>query len=346
MRHREPTGPHPAARLAGVALVAAGSAAILSSLRPSAQMRLATLALRWTSRPTRDAEAARRGVAGRSDPRPAPTTSGVRRRCAVHEAQVLGRPVYTLTPRRGGSRWHILYTHGGAFVNPLQKAHWDIVAALVDATGATVTVPLYPLAPEHTHEAAFRQLDAVYRRLLARVAPARIVLCGDSAGANLALAQALRCRDAGIPLPGHVVLFSPWLDLAMANPAARAVEPLDVMLRVDALREWGRWWAGTADPGSPALSPLAADLGGLPPIQLYQGTHDVLLPDARTFRDRVAAAGGRLAYHETRGGFHAFMGATFTPEAQHVFRQLRAHLRAAPAATPRAAAGPTAAGPG
>ncbi len=69
-------------------------------------------------------------------------------------------------------------------------------------------------------------------------------------------------------------------------------------------------------------SPPTADLRGLPPIQLYQGTDDVLLPDARTLRDRVTAARGRIAYHETPAGFHVFVMATFTPEAKAVFRQV------------------------
>jgi epsilon-lactone hydrolase len=218
-----------------------------------------------------------------------------------------------------------VYTHGGGFVNPLRSGHWHTVRALVEATGATVTVPAYPLAPEHTHEATFRLLEQLHRDLLARVAPERIVHCGDSAGGNLALTQALHFRARGLPLPGHLVLFSPWLDLTMADPEAEALEPRDLMLRVGTLRRWGRWWAGAADPRTPTLSPLYADadaLRALPPIQLFVGTDDVLLPDCRTLRDRVAAAGGRLVYDETPHGFHAFMAATFAPEAKRVLRRV------------------------
>jgi epsilon-lactone hydrolase len=327
MDQREHDRGHSTARLATVAALAAGAAALVARMRPSAEMRLAKFALRRMPAPVpADADAARRKYAGRRYPVAAPVTDGVRRRCEVREDRTLGQPVYTLTPKRGGSGWHILYTHGGAFVDALTTAHWGMIGALIDATGATVTVPIYPLAPEHTHEAAFQLLEQVYRDLLERVAPERLVLCGDSAGGNLALAQALRYRDAGLPLPGHLVLFAPALDLTLANPEARAIEPRDPLIRIDGAREIMRWWAGTTDPGSPALSPLAADLRGLPPIQLYQGTDDVLMPDARILRDRVTAAGGRIAYHETPGGFHVFMMATFTPEAKEVFRQVALEL--------------------
>lgn len=291
--------------------------------------RVAELYLRYLGvrpRPTSDVEVIRRRYLGRAYPSPAPVARGLRALADVGEERIAGQTVYTLTPRRGGSAWHIVYTHGGAFVNPLQKAHWDVVAALIRATGATVTVPIYPLAPEHTYDEALRLLELVYRGLLRRVAPERIVLCGDSAGGNLALAQALHYRERGLPPPGHVILFSPWLDVTMSNPEARALEQKDVMLRVDALRQEGEWWAGSADARTPVISPLFADLRGLPPIQVYQGTHDVFLPDARRLRDLVTAAGGTIRYHETPGGFHVFMGATFTPEAKRVFRQIAEDL--------------------
>ena len=319
---------HSTARLAAAAAVGAAAGGLVARLRPSAEMRLMKVLLPRMVEPLpADAGAARRAYAGRRYPSPASVTQGVRRLCEVREDRSLGEVVYTLTPKRGGSGWHIIYTHGGAFVDAMAKPHWDIVAALVAATGATVTVPIYPLAPEHTHEEAFRHLEQVYRGLLELVAPDRLILCGDSAGGNLALAQALRHREAGLPLPGHIVLFSPLVDLTLADPEARALESRDFLGRIDGAREMTRWWAGTADPRSPALSPLAADLRGLPPIQIYQGTDDICLADARTLRDRVMAAGGRVAYHETEGGFHVFMAATFAPEAKEVFRQIAAELQ-------------------
>ncbi len=266
----------------------------------------------------------------RTYPVPPPAPRGLRAIADVREERVLDRIVYRVTPRTSGSRWHVVYLHGGSFVNELLGAHWDIITSLIRATGCSVTVPIYPLAPEHDHRATFELLDRVYADLIVQYEPARIVLAGDSAGGNLSLVHALRCRDRGQPLPAHLILLSPWVDLTMTNPEAAALEPRDPMLYVSHLIETGRWWAGTEDPRRPHLSPVYADLKSLPPVHIYQGTEDVLCPDARLLRDRITAAGGRVEYHETNGAFHVFMGGPIIPEAKAVYRDIAVKLGAAP----------------
>ena len=189
-----------------------------------------------------------------------------------------------------------------------------------------MTVPLYPLSPESDHRAAFAMLGDVYRKVIARTAPADTVIAGDSAGAGLALGQVIDVRSKGLPAPGRIILFSPWLDLTLADPRAREVEPRDIMLGIDSLRLCGRWWAGATDPKSPILSPLYADLKGLPPIDLFQGTRDLFVVDSRTFAARAKSAGTTIRYAEYPGAFHVFEGATFTPEAKDVFRRIGAAL--------------------
>ncbi len=98
------------------------------------------------------------------------------------------------------------------------------------------------------------------------------------------------------------------------------------MLAVDGVRECGSWWAGPLDARSPHLSPLYADLAGLPSTAYFQGTHDILVVDARSFASKAEAAGMDLRYFEYPGAFHVFMGATFTPEARDVFRHVATFL--------------------
>ena len=265
---------------------------------------------------------------GRGPPRPAPLTNPLRRIGEITESRIDGRPVFMVTPRRNATGWHIVYTYGGAFVNPLRRAHWNIVARLIKATGASVSVPIYPLAPKHRHGEGFAFLESVYRGLLGSVAPGRLVLCGDSAGANLALAQTLRYRELGLPVPAHLVLFSPWLDLTLSNPEIPGVEPRDVMLRREEMVEWGRWWSGACDPREAYLRPIFADLGELPPIQVFSGTHDLMWPDAQLLRAKVRSTGGSVELHEAEAAFHVYVGATFTPEARFAFRTVGELLRA------------------
>jgi monoterpene epsilon-lactone hydrolase len=291
-------------------------------------MRIAARYVRWQRGKERDRVQLEREFRGRTYPKPAPITRALKKRASIAERRVRGHTVYTFTPKQDAADWHIVYLHGGSFVNELVGPHWDMIDQLMRVTGATITVPLYPLAPEHPHAEAFAMLDELYRDLITRVPPERLVLAGDSAGGNLAIAQALRCRDAGLALPAQLILFAPWLDLTMRNPEAASVQARDPMLWIGELAVCGAWWAGGDDPASPALSPVFADLRGAPRVQIYQGTDDVLMPDARRLRDRLREAGVRVHYHETPDAFHVFMGATFLPEARAVFLQIAEQIRA------------------
>jgi epsilon-lactone hydrolase len=292
----------------------------------SLAMRATSLGLKARGKPMGDLQTSQKRVESRAYPIPAPISGSLERKVAVVEAWVGKYKVVTLTPRKNVSPWHIIYYHGGAYVEELMKPHWDIIEALIEATGATVTVPHYPLAPEHNHREAYAFLTNVYRKVLKQADPQNVVLVGDSAGGGLVLGQALGNAALELPAPARLILFSPWLDLSVADDATLKVEPDDVMLSVDSLRYTGRLWAAGDDLRLPQLSPLYADLTGLPPIDLYQGSHDLFVIDARTFVRKVELAGGTIRYFEFPGAFHVFVAATFTPEAKMVFRDIGATL--------------------
>ncbi|CAN5365964.1 hypothetical protein BH09ACT1_BH09ACT1_03200 [soil metagenome] len=178
-----------------------------------------------------------------------------------------------------------------------------------------MTVPLYGLAPQHGVDEAYELLDAVYDDAVGRFGD-RVFLAGDSAGGALAVGQAIRARYAGTPTAAGLILFSPWFDIDLGNPGITAIEAGDVMLGRDGLIEAGRLWAGDHDHRSPLISPLFADLAGLPPVHIYQGERDILAPDAELFVKRVRDAGGEARLHLTSGAFHVFVGAPWTPEAR------------------------------
>ena len=201
---------------------------------------------------------------------PMPMSKGLRRGFDIQEQLVNGRPVFTISPRESEPVGTILYTHGGAYVNTLSIFHWMILQALAENVGARLVVPAYPLAPEQTYQAAFDQLEIIYRNLLDTYPQQPLFLCGDSAGGGLALAQALYYRELGLPMPQRIVLFSPWLDLSMSNPAAATLEKRDILLGIQVLVTCGQWWAGAEDVHAPLLSPLFGDLSNLPPVDIFQ----------------------------------------------------------------------------
>jgi epsilon-lactone hydrolase len=256
-------------------------------------------------------------LAIRSRPGAAPVSAPLRRACTVKSEQIAGRSVVTLTPRRNSTGVQLVYLHGGAYIGSLVPAHWRIIRTLIEKTGATVTVPFYGLAPEETVGQAFEFLDFVYAAVRERAGEHGVVLAGDSAGAALAVGEAIRCRDAGTAPPSALILFSPWVDATMTNPDIGAVAPRDPSLIPARLVVAGAWWAGDRPTSDPLVSPINDSLRGLPPMYVYQGGRDVFLPDASLFVAKVTAAGGTAVLRVYPTGFHVFMGASWTPEARN-----------------------------
>jgi acetyl esterase/lipase len=270
-------------------------------------------------------------MTGRKLPEDAAMPSGFRKRFIAQDREVQGQKVVTLHPKSGPGAWHMLYFHGGGFVQPMFTVHWPLVAAMIDACGISVTVPLYDVVPEAPHARQDALADAVYAELAASHDPARIILNGDSAGAHMALALALRLVRSCGPMPGKLALFAPWLDLTLADPAIAAVEPHDLMLKIGTLRACGAMVAGSRDPASAEVSPLytpAEELASLPPTRIFTGRHDLFIIDSRTFVGRLRGAGVDAKLYEYEAAPHVFMAITPTREAKDVFALLREFLAA------------------
>lgn len=249
--------------------------------------------------------------------------SFVRAACRVHTDRPGGFGRITLLPHR---RWRatVVFHHGGAYTDPLDMPHWIMSLSLLRALDARIILADYPLAPEHSVHEALPWLREVHDEALACRGP--VWFAGDSAGGGLALSSAMDRRDRGLSLPWGLILFSPWVDLCMDNPEIPALEALDPLLCCSALEATGRWWS-RGNPGDTAASPLRGRLGGLPPVQVYQGSHDILAPDARLLARRLKEAGGEVDYREYPGAYHDFMGAFLTPEARDVYACIRQHAR-------------------
>lgn len=294
--------------------------------RPSLPMRLGKWVIAMQNSEFKGAAGLKERVARRDPPRDAPMPEKFESRFDVQRWSAEGQDVVTLHPNGAKGEWHIIYFHGGGYYLPMFKEHWPLVAALAEATGASVTVPLYKIVPEHDYHPANRLADTVYDAIKADWNDDRIALSGDSAGGNMALSLAIQRRDAGKSLPGRLIPFAPWLDMAMKDEAARAVEPDDVLLDVDAIRVLGEWWAGDRGVDHPHASPLYADLAGLPPIAIFQGRHDVFVVDSRSFTADAAAAGVPVTLYEYAGAPHVYMALIFTVEAKDTFKLVKRFL--------------------
>ncbi len=266
---------------------------------------------------------------GRTYPSMAAIPWTFKQKHTIQETKIDGVRTITVRPILGATRSHIIYTHGGIYINELGRPHWWIIAELTRRTGAAVTVPLYRLAPESTYREAFSYLVSVYREVLLTADPEDVTLMGDSAGGGLAIAQPWAFRDAGLPAPGRIVAFSPWLDVTGTNPEIPKYDAVDPMLSVAGGVQAGLWWADGEDPRTPLISPACAPaelLATVPTTRIYQGTRDICMADAAVFHDRAVEAGADVIMRVYPGAFHVFPAFPRLPESKEVYADIAEFL--------------------
>jgi epsilon-lactone hydrolase len=245
----------------------------------------------------------------------------------VENRLVHGRNVFTISPKKDPTGKVVLFLHGGGYVNNMVKQHWQFVGQLVRATGCTVVVPDYPLAPEHTYTDTFSMVEAVYLDLLSGVRQEDLILMGDSAGGGLglALAQTMKIRQA--PQPARIILIAPWLDFTLTNPGIDEVEKNDLLLDRKGLLMASRAYAGDTDPTHYQLSPINGPLDGLGRISLFIGTHDLLYPDVLKLKNLLEGKGIEADYFEFPKMIHDWVVITFLDESVAALSLLKKLIR-------------------
>ncbi|MBS1786366.1 MAG: alpha/beta hydrolase [Acidobacteria bacterium] len=189
----------------------------------------------------------------------------------------------------------LLYLHGGAYVFCSPRSHRHLVAALSEATGVAAFALDYRLAPENPFPAAIEDAVAAYHWLLEQdIAPNRIVIAGDSAGGGLTLATMLRLRDAGLPLPNAGVCISPWVDLTLAGASYTA--NAEAIATRDRLAGYVKLYlTNDDDVRNPLVSPVFADLTGLPPLLIQVGAAEPFYDDSISLNAAAKACGVETA---------------------------------------------------
>lgn len=223
----------------------------------------------------------------------------------------------------------VVYVHGGGYCIGSLDSHRSMLTHLASAIDGRVLAVHYRLAPEHPFPAALDDVCAAYRWALDQgVESDRAVIGGDSAGGGLTLATLVALRDAGDPLPAAGVCLSPWADLTQSGATIAEKADVDPMVRAEDLHRWAAAYAGDADFASPSISPLFADLSGLPPLLVEVGTAEILLDDARRVAARARAAGVDISTYEGPDLIHVwhfFAGAV--PEANEGIERVARFVR-------------------
>ncbi|HEY1116590.1 MAG TPA: alpha/beta hydrolase [Acidimicrobiales bacterium] len=250
------------------------------------------------------------------------------RRVDVVDLQVGGVPVTRVTPKGPARRRHLLHVHGGGFVVGTTRGFVGYLSELALQADATITSVDYRLAPEHPYPAAIDDCLAAYRAVSDEVSVESLALVGESAGGNAVLATLVRARDEGLPLPAAAVLLSPWLDLTFSGGSMERNRATELMLDPALFTGWRDAYVGAGDPSDPGISPLFADLSGLPPLHVQATSAEVLEDDARRLVERATEAGveAELIVHDEL--WHIFQTQVpLVPEARRALDQAVTFIR-------------------
>lgn len=246
----------------------------------------------------------------------------------VTARQMAGVPVYVGRPqgdRLLDDRRVVFDIHGGALLFGGGEASVRFEAAAIALRTGRVTYALdYRVPPDGPYPAALDDCVAVYAALLAEHRADEIVVCGTSAGGNLAAALLLRATDEGLPMPAGALLMTPELDLTESGDSFHTLMGLDVVLRAR-LTEMNLYYAAGADLKHPYLSPLFGEVDGFPPTLLQAGGRDIFLSNAVLMHRKLRRAGVRAELHVWEGMPHGGFGGV-SPEDREVNTEMQTFI--------------------
>ena len=242
----------------------------------------------------------------------------------VTAAALGGVPTAEITVDGIEPRHVVLYFHGGVYVIGDAFLAAGLASEVGRRTQAKVISVDYRLAPEHPYPAAIDDALAAYQALLENgTDPSDIAFVGESAGGALAIATLVNARDHGLPLPAAAFAMSPYADLTLSGETIETKHDVDPLLSRELLRPRVTDYVSGEDAALGLISPVFADLSGLPPLIIQAGSHEVLLDDAVRLARQAAISDVEVTLE-------------ITPRMPHVFQGFSAMLDEAAAALDRA----------
>ena len=225
----------------------------------------------------------------------------------------------------------ILQLHGGGYIGPMKNTYRDFAMQYSKRSlGGDVLTVDYRVAPRFPFPAALGDAVAAYGWLLEErhYAAEKIIVAGDSAGGGLALALVLYLRDHGLPMPGGMVLMSPWTDLTCSGESHTYNFERDPQF--GGTREnmlYNSPYIGDADPKNPYISPAFGTYEGFPPVLLQVGSEEVLLSDTLTVAGKLKRAHRKVRLSVYDGMFHVFqMAMRLIPESREAWDEVSRFL--------------------
>lgn len=247
------------------------------------------------------------------------------------EVDAGGVPAIWCIPDGADEHRVLLHSHLGGSVVASMYSDRKTAGHIAKAAGMRALVLDFRRAPEHKYPAQIDDVEKAYRWLLSEGhRPGNIASIGHSIGGYLAIALAIRLRDAGESLPGAVLAISPWCDPSLSNPTVDSNAENDKLLARPLLEFFRESWLGgtgiSAD--DPRVNLNNADLSNLPPTSVYYGTFELLAGEAVDFVELAAKQGVDVQGHAVEAGQHSFiLAAGRVPEVDEAIQEMGAWLR-------------------
>jgi acetyl esterase/lipase len=213
----------------------------------------------------------------------------------------------------------VLYLHGGGY-SFYPQAYASFIAMITLVAKSRTFALDYRLTPEHRFPAQLEDALSAYKWLLENGAdPDSLILAGDSAGGNLALASLLAARESKLALPTLVIALSPPTDFELDLVGDWKFDLIEKRM----LERWADWFCDAAERCNPLVSPVLADLSGLPPIYIQAGRVEILYDSIRAFADRAKKQGADVVLQTWEDMNHVFQVFGFdSPQSAEALRMI------------------------
>lgn len=188
----------------------------------------------------------------------------------------------------------IMYIHGGGYLYNFSTYHWKFLSDMAKNGGYGFTAANYPLLPRYTYKDSHQKIIEYYKEYSTKHNMKDVVIAGDSAGGGFVLALLEQIKELNLPLPGKAILISPFVD---ATKVSKKLSDKDSLVDCEAALMLGKAWANGDDLMLPQISPLYGNLTGLPPIDIYVGTYDILFDQCVEVYEKLKECGNNVRLH-------------------------------------------------
>lgn len=210
--------------------------------------------------------------------------------------------VFEMDSTKNGKKY-IMYIHGGAYIKNFSLFHWLFLIKLSKKGGYGISAPNYPLLPKYTYKQSHKSVLKYYKEFSKKHDMKDVVLMGDSAGGGFALSLLQEIKETNLPLPGKVILISPFVDAINVDKTLNSKDPV---VQAEAAVLVGIAWSNGDNLTLPQISPINGDLNDLPPINIYVGTNEVLYKQCINLYDRLRKVGNDVTIYKGEEMCHVY----------------------------------------